>query len=197
MLRVMDLVLEVPTLLLVDVQRGLADATPDAVPGRGRRSTPQAEANVARLLAAWRDRRAPVVHVRHDSVEPNSPLRPGLPGHAVAPEATPRPHEPTFAKTVNSAFVGTGLEAYLHERGVTQLVVAGLTTDHCVSTTVRMAANLGFEVTLVGDATGTFARVGPRGDLHDAETMHAVELAALHGEFATVVDTDEVLSTLP
>lgn len=182
-----------PTLLLVDVQRGLG---PDAR-GPGSRSTPHAEANVARLIAAWRARGAAIVHVRHDSVEPDSPLRPGLPGHAFAAQATPAPAEPTFGKIVNSAFVGTGLEPYLRERGVTHLVIAGLTTDHCVSTTVRMAANLGFVVTLVGDATGTFARTGPDGRYHAAETMHAVELAALHGEFATVTTTDEVLTALP
>jgi nicotinamidase-related amidase len=174
-------------LLVIDVQKGLDD------PMWGARNNPDAEANMARLLAAWRTRGLPVIHVQHGSVEPASPLRPELPGHAIKEEAQPLPGEMLFQKTVNSAFIGTGLEAYLHEQGITALVVIGLTTDHCVSTSVRMAANLGFEVTLVEDATATFERVGPDGTHYSAEAMHAVNLASLHGEFCSVRSTEAVL----
>lgn len=175
-------------LLIIDVQQGLDN------PAYGERNNPQAESQMARLLAFWRERAWPVLHVRHDSVEPNSPLRPELPGNAIKAEVLPNDGEPLFTKNVNSAFVGTQLEAYLREQGIEQLVIVGLTTDHCVSTSVRMAANLGFDVTLVSDATATFERTGPNGTHFTAEQMHGVNLASLNGEFCRVLDTEAVLA---
>jgi nicotinamidase-related amidase len=175
-------------LVLVDVQQGLDD------PRLGVRNNPEAERRIADLLAAWRAAGRPVVHVQHVSREVGSTLREGLAGVAFKPEAVPLPSEPVFRKRVNSAFIGTGLEAHLRAHGIVDLVVAGLTTDHCVSTTVRMAANLGFAVTVVDDATATFARRGPDGADIGAELVHRVELASLHGEFATVRSTQQVLA---
>jgi len=108
--------------------------------------------------------------------------------------AMPVPGEPLFAKTVNSAFIGTTLERHLREHGIGRLVIVGHTTDHCISTTARMAANLGFAVTVVADATATHERVGPDGAHHAAEVMHQLALASLHGEFAAIRTTAEVLS---
>ncbi|MEP6618880.1 MAG: cysteine hydrolase family protein [bacterium] len=177
-----------PALLLVDVQQGLDE------PRWGTRNNPDAERRIADLLAAWRHAVRPVVHVQHLSAEANSPLRPDRPGHAFKTEAVPLAGEPIFQKNVNSAFIGTGLESYLRTNGIEELVVVGITTDHCVSTTVRMASNLGFKVTLVSDATATFERRGLDGTHYPAELMHAVELTSLNGEFATVRTTSEVLS---
>ncbi len=89
------------------------------------------------------------------------------------------------------------MEAYLQEQGWNELVVVGLTTDHCVSTTVRMGANLGFEIQLVADATATFERIGVKEESITAEEMHRIHLASLHNEFCTVVNAADVLATLP
>jgi nicotinamidase-related amidase len=174
-------------LIVVDVQQGLAD------PGSGERNNPQAESNIARLLAAWRNSGRPIRHVVHDSVEPNSQLRPGLPGNAIQATAAPERDEPVYRKNVNSAFIGTSLEKDLRHDGIDTLVVVGLTTNHCVSTTVRMAGNLGFTTFVVSDATAAFARPALDGTLRDPQDVHAGALSDLHGEFATVIDTTEVL----
>jgi len=174
-------------LLLVDVQQGFDE------PYWGTRNNPDAESVMARVLTHWRARRWPVFHVQHLSTNPRSPLRPGQPGVEFQPALRPLPSEPVFQKHVNSGFIGTDLEQRLRAAGVTRLVVAGLTTDHCVSTTVRMAANLGFEVMLLSDATATHNRQGPDGREWSAEEIHWSALASLHGEFATVCSAAEVL----
>lgn len=174
-------------LIVIDAQQGID--TPDW----GERNNPHAEARIAELLAAWRGAARTVIHVRHDSDTPGSPLRPGLPGHAFKPEAQPRDGEPVFAKRVNSAFIGTDLEQHLRDAHITSVVLVGFTTDHCVSTTARMAANLGFDTTVVSDATATHERTTPDGRHFDAATMHATALASLGGEFARVVTADRVV----
>ena len=157
---------------------------------------PEAEGNIARLLAAWRGSGRPLFHVQHLSPEPGSPLRPGQPGVEIKDIVHPRGGEPVIRKRGNSAFIGTDLEARLRRAGIAVLVIAGLTTDHCVSTTARMAGSLGFRTHLVGAATATFDRVGPDGRRHRAEEVHAISLASLHGEVATVVDTAAVLRSV-
>ena len=175
-------------LLLIDVQQGLDD------PRWGARNNPEAEQRIADLLAHWRATGRPVIHVQHLSLEPGSPLREDAPGHAFKVEARPLAGEPVFQKHVNSAFIGTDLEAHLRRHGIDGLVIVGITTDHCVSSTTRMAGNLGFSVTLVDDATATFERSGPDGTHFSADLMHRVALASLHGEFATVRSTKDVLA---
>lgn len=177
-------------LIVIDVQQAFDD------PKWGRRNNPEAEANIALLLAAWRQSGRPLFHIHHASTEPASPLRRDRPGFAVKPEATPLPGEPVIVKEVNSAFIGTDLEQRLRAAGIGDVVMVGITTDHCVSTSTRMAGNFGFTTAIVSDATATFERTGPDGKHFSAELMHDTALASLNGEFAAVVTTAQVLAAL-
>jgi nicotinamidase-related amidase len=182
---------EETALIVIDVQQGLDE------PYWGTRNNPAAEQNMARLLAAWRQRGRPIYHIQHQSKNPRSPLRPGYPGNAIKEIVQPQPGEPLLHKQENSAFIGTDLEQRLRAAGQQTVVLIGLTTDHCVSTTARMAANLGFATLVVGDATATFDRVSPlTGRHYTADEMHESALTSLHGEFARVVDTAALLSAL-
>lgn len=179
-------------LILIDIQRGF-----DA-PAWGARNNPGAEIRAARLLDHWRRQAAPIVHVRHVSAEPGSPLGRG-PGAEFKAEAMPRPGETIIEKSVNSAFIGTDLEAHLRGAGAQALVICGLTTPHCVSTTTRMAANLGFDVTLAHDACAAFSVNSDRGwhsepaAAPDPEMVHRAAIDHLHGEFCRAESVADIL----
>ncbi|MBL8132440.1 MAG: cysteine hydrolase [Anaerolineae bacterium] len=175
-------------LLLIDVQVGLDE------PRLGQRSNPDAEANMARLLAEWRAKARPIFHVQHMSTEPNSPLRPELPGNAIKGIVAPQGDEPVIQKQVSNAFVGTELEARLRRAGVRAVIVVGLTTEHCVSSTARMASDLGFTTLVVADATACHDRTGFDGVYTPAEDIHRLALVGLQDEFAEIVTTEVLLS---
>lgn len=177
-------------LLIIDVQAGMDE------PSWGHRNNPEAEENIGRLLAIWRQTNRPVFHVQHLSLLPDSPLRTTHPGHTIKEAVKPRQGELVFQKHVNSAFIGTDLERQLRARGCDTLVIVGLTTPHCVSTTTRMAGNLGFRTYVVSDATAAFGLVGHDGRHYPAEEIHTVSLVTLHGEFATVVLTETLLEAM-
>jgi nicotinamidase-related amidase len=178
-------------LLLIDVQRGFSDPT------WGPRNQPGFEAAVARTLELWRERGWPVAHVHHRSKEPASPLRPGQAGTEPMACAPSRDGEPVFEKSVHSAFIGTGLESWLRSRGIESLALAGLTSDHCVSTTARMGCDLGFGITLIEEACATFDRVTPDGRVIQAQLVHEVSLASLSGEFAEVTTLSRIAELVP
>lgn len=184
-----------PALLIIDVQKAIDD------PSWGDdRNNPDAEANIARLLDAWRARGWPIFHVRHASREPQSTYRPGQSGFEFKPEAAPLPGERIIEKQTNSAFIGTSLERELRDAAITKVVVAGVITNNSVEATVRMSGNLGFETFVVSDATATFGRRDYSGTWRSATEVHAMSLANMSGEYATVVTTAELIasaSTLP
>jgi len=178
---------ETLALILVDVQKGFQDRI------WGKRNNPNAELIIGSLLQYWRRRGWPVFHIQHLSPDPDSPLNPKRPGSAFFEETSPIPGEAVVTKRVNSAFIGTDLASQLKNQCLNRLVFCGFTTDHCVSTSVRMAKNLGFDPTLVADATIAFERVDHNGIRYDAETVHSVSLASLNREFASICNSKELL----
>lgn len=173
--------------MIIDVQKAIDH------PSWGRRNNPNAEENIGLLLTAWRSAGRPIIHVRHLSREPNSTYRAGQEGCEIKEAVRPQDNEVVITKHMNSAFIGTELEAVLHRESISTLVICGVITNNSVEATARMAGNLGYETYVVSDATATFDKVDFSGQLRPAEEVHALSLANLHGEYATVLSTAEVL----
>jgi len=174
-----------PALILIDIQKGFDDIEYWG----GQRNNPDAENNAAELLKIWRENQLPIFHIQHCSTNPNSLLHALHPGNEFKEMVKPNTGEPVIQKNVNSAFIGTNLKQLLDEQKIKTLVIVGLTTDHCVSTTTRMAGNFGFDTFVVSDATATFNKTGVDGQHFSVELIHDTALASLNGEFATVVTT--------
>jgi nicotinamidase-related amidase len=179
-----------PALILIDIQKGFDDVEYWG----GERNNPDAEYNAGILLDIWRDNQLPIFHIQHCSSNPNSLLSELNAGNDFKEIVKPIPGEPIIKKNVNSAFIGTNLKQQLDEQKINTLVIVGLTTDHCVSTTTRMAGNFGFETFVVSDATATFNKKGIDGQHYSAALIHETALASLNGEFATIVTTANLKS---
>ena len=176
-------------LILIDWQQGFEDHDYWG----GNRNNPDAEIKAKSLLEHWRALSLPVFHGIHDSEDPNSLLRQEKTGGQFMTELQPQSGEPVIIKNVNSCFIGTELETQLRDAKINDLVICGLTTNHCVSTTVRMAGNLGFNVKLVGDACASFDRQGEGGITYPAQMVHDISLANIHKEFCIVTNTQTIL----
>lgn len=179
-----------PALLIIDMQRGMAN------PAAGARNNPGAEQMIAMLLAAWRKANAPIVHVRHISRTPGSPFWPGQPGVEFQPELAPLETEHVVEKNVPDAFIHTGLERWLHSRGIDRVLIVGVSTNNSVESTARTAGNLGFKTWVASDATFAFAKADHNGVHRTADEVHAMALSNLHGEYATVAKAAELLNAL-
>lgn len=178
------------TLIVIDMQQGMKE------PSAGVRNNPDAEQNIQRLLTAWRNVGWPVVLVRHISRAPGSPFWPGQPGAEFQRELAPLKSEHVVEKNVPDAFIHTGLERWLHVRGIRRLVIVGVSTNNSVEATARTAGNLGFSTIVVSDATFAFGKTDYAGVLRSAEEVHAMSLANLDGEYATVMTTADALDLL-
>jgi len=179
-------------LLLIDIQQGLQELDFYG----GERNNPEAEANCGKILRAFRAKGLPIFHVQHCSINPESPLHPSKAGNNFHPLVQPLRDEPIFKKSVNSAFIGTDLESQLKAQNISDLVVVGLTTEHCVSTSTRMASNLGFRTTVISDATAAFNKIGIDGEKYNADLTHKMALANLKDEFASIQNTRTLLQEL-
>ncbi len=175
-------------LLVIDVQTAFDD------PRMGARNNLACEANVARLLSAWREAGWPVMHVRHHSRIPTSLFHPSKPGIRVKPEARDVAGEPVIVKGVHSAFIGTDLDDRLVELDPPALLLCGMQTNYCVATTARMASNMDYVTFVVGDACAGYSVVGGGNTNVAAQLLHDVALAELQGEFGDVVSTAQAIA---
>jgi nicotinamidase-related amidase len=179
-------------LLLVDLQKGFEDIEYWG----GARNNPDAEFIASKILKEWRNRNLPIFHIQHCSTTQGSPLAPNHPGNEFLELTKPIAGEPIVQKNVNSAFIGTSLREKLEDLCIKKLVIVGLTTDHCISTTTRMAGNFGFETYLIEDAVATFDKTGVNGEKFSAQVIHDTALASLHKEFATVLKYSQLIAFL-
>ena len=181
-----------PALLLVDIQKAFLEKD---YPGLIRNNE-NAEFICGKILKKWRTLDLPIIHVRHSSTNPKSKLHKSRPGFEFNDYVTPLETEMVLTKEVNSAFIGTNLENILIKSHIDTLVIVGMTTNHCISTTVRMSGNLGFDTYLISDSTACYNTKGINGEIIDCNTIYNSALASLQEEFATVIDSKELFDIL-
>lgn len=177
-----------PLLMLIDLQKAIDD------PRWGVRNNPGSEAQVAKLLACWRERDFPILHVKHMSTEPGSTYFPGQLGNEFKDEIVPLANEDVLEKSTNSAFIGTNLDEKLRGMGISEVVIAGVITNNSVEATARMSGNLGYRTYVVSDATFTFGLIDFNGMEHSAEDIHNISLANMQDEYATIVSAQEAMN---
>jgi nicotinamidase-related amidase len=177
-------------LLIIDMQQGINH------PKLGRRNNPQAEENMASLLTSWRLTKRPVVHVRHVSRSPESVFWPGQSGIEFQDAFMPLQDEHVIEKNVPDAFIATGLERWLHVRGIAHLVLVGVVTNNSVEGTARSSGNLGFKTIVVADAAFTFDQRDINGRIWPAEDVHALSLSNIAADYASIYTTAEVKNSL-
>jgi nicotinamidase-related amidase len=177
-------------LIIIDMQKGMQ--SPKLPP----RNNLAAEENIARLHAAWREAGRPVVCVRHISRASTSVFAPGQSGVEFQERFLPLPTEHVVEKNVPDALINTGLERWLHARGIREVVIVGVSTNNSVEASARTSGNLGFSTVVVSDATFAFEKRDLTGMLRSAEDVHQMSLANLHREYAEVRSTEEVLEAL-
>lgn len=182
--------LDAPALIIIDMQKCMAD------PAAGQRNNPQAEQRIGTLLDAWRQAGATLVHVHHLSRHRASGFWPGQRGAEFQDALAPLAGEHIVAKNVPDAFVNSALERWLRVRGITRLLIAGVSTNNSVEASARSAGNLGFQTQVLADATFAFAMPDYAGTPRSADDVHAMALANLDGEYAAITDTEAALAGL-
>jgi nicotinamidase-related amidase len=181
-----------PALVVVDVQRGFHD------PRWPARNNPGFEANLRQLLDLWRDRRWPLVYVKHDSIRDDSPFAPGTAGNELDADLLDAAEpDVLIAKSTNSAFLGTpSLKAWLDDREIETVVIAGIQTNHCAESTARTAGDLGYRMRFVIDATYTFDLEAPDGVTITADELTRATAANLAAESGEVLTTEDLVTQL-
>ena len=187
-----NLIKKNPALILVDIQKAFLEKD---YPGINRNNH-DAEFICGNILSKWRELKLPIIHVRHSSTNPDSKLHKSKPGFEFNDHVKPLDNEVVLTKKVNSAFIGTKLENILNNMNINTLVFIGMTTNHCISSTVRMSSNLGFETYLISDSTACYNTMGIDGKMIDCNIIYESSLANLSKEFAIIINSNKLFSLL-
>jgi nicotinamidase-related amidase len=180
-------------LLVIDVQDSFK-----VLPRWERRSNPDFEVHVDRLLQAYRTAGLPVYFVLH--ADADEAFQTSSPHYRLMDFLAPLPGEPLLHKITRNCFTSTPLQRLLQRQGVRRLAITGIQTEQCCETTARLAADLGYDVDFVLDATRTFPiqhHVDGRlvGELGVAEIAERTAYA-LRDRFARIVATDQLVREL-
>lgn len=180
-------------LLVIDVQDSFK-----ATPRWERRNNPALEANVDRLVQAFRAAGRPVFYILHS--DPDEGFQTTSPFYKLMDFLAPRPDEPVLHKTTRNCFTSTPLQRLLTQAGIRRLAVTGIQMEQCCETTTRLAADLGYEVDFVLDATLTFP-IPYRKDGRVVAELGVAEIEertcfALRDRFARIVDTRTLVEEL-
>ena len=187
-----NLIRKNPALILVDIQKAFLEKD---YPGINRNNH-DAEFICGNILSKWRELKLPIIHVRHSSTNPDSKLHKSKPGFEFNDYVKPLDNEVVITKKVNSAFIGTKLDNILYNMNINTLVFVGMTTNHCISSTVRMSGNLGFETYLISDSTACYDTMGMDGKMIDCNIIYESSIANLSKEFATIINSNKLFSLL-
>ena len=188
----MEFINKNPALLLVDIQKAFLN---NDYPGK-KRNNHNAELICGNILKKWRELGLKVIHVRHSSTNPDSMLYKSKHGFEFNEHVRPISDELVLTKNVNSAFIGTGLTEILKKFKIKTIVIIGMTTNHCISTTVRMSGNLGYETYLISDSTACFNTIGQYGEEIDCEIIYNISIANLKDEFAKIISSKKLFELL-
>lgn len=179
-------------LIIIDIQNDYFAGGNMALEG-----SDEAAANAASLLAHFRSRGLPVIHVQHLMARPNAGyLMPGTVGADIHDSVAPLPGETVVVKRFPNSFRDTILLDTLKAAGADRLVVAGMMTHMCIDTSVRVAFDLGFKVALAHDACATRSLRFGDATVAAAAAVQASFIAALHGVFAEARATAEIESSM-
>ncbi len=174
-------------LMIIDMQKGMSS------PQAGIRNNINAERDITELLTHWREHQQLVVHVRHHSTEPDSLFWPDKESAEPQDAFLPLENEKVIVKSVPDAFTYSDLNTWLQEQEVQALVVVGVSTNNSVESAVRSAGNLGFNTFVVANACFAFEKADYDGEMRNAQEVHAMSLANLDGEYATVITQADAL----
>mgnify|MGYP001256090416 FL=1 len=188
----MEFISKNPALIIIDVQKAFLEKDYPGI----KRNNINAELVCGNILNKWRKNDLNVIHVRHSSSNPESKLHKSKPGFEFNDYVKPKNNEIVLTKNVNSAFIGTGLDEILKNLNINTLVIVGMTTNHCISTTVRMAGNLGYETFLISDSTACYNTKGLDGKEIDCQVIFEASIASLSGEFAEIISSVELFELL-
>jgi len=178
-------------LLIIDIQNDYFPGGAVEVVG----ATAAAD-QAAKLLAAFRQKALPVVHIQHISARAGATFfLPNTLGAEIHASVRPGPREPIFQKHFPNSFRETALLQHLRDADISRLVIAGMMTHMCIDTSTRAAADLGFDCSLAHDACATRA-LSFNGVQVSAESVQTAYLAALNGLFAKVLATKELCADL-
>jgi nicotinamidase-related amidase len=178
-------------LLVIDAQDSFMIS-----PRWAQRDNLEFERNVARLVKLYRDNGLPVFFFLHTDEDPG--FETNSEHFKLMNFITPLPGEPVIPKKTRNVFTSTGLPELLLGKGVRRVVITGIQMEQCCETSTRVAADLGYAVDFVTEATMTFPIVNPNkpGEELSVEAIRERTEYVLRGRFARIATVDDIAAEL-